>query len=159
MQRERVGAAELEQVVDHHGEPRDLVLDRLELGGSRARALAAPQHGRVDADHGQRVAQVVADLRDVEPALAVEIAQAVREVLERSGDAPDLAAARHEGDVAVAVADPLRGIDDRLELLAVPPARALEQAHADEHEHEADRHEPLGLDQQQIALEVLRRCG
>ena len=107
--RQRVRAPERQEVVDHDGEARHLVLDRLELRGARARALAAPQHGRVGADHGQGVAQVVADLRDVQPALAVEIAQAVRELLERSGHAADLAAAGDECDVAVAVADPLGG--------------------------------------------------
>ena len=159
VQRERVGPPELEQVVDHHREPRRLVLDRLQPRGARARALALPQHGGVDADHRERVAQVVADLRDVEAALAIEVAQAVREVLERSGDPADLAAAAHERDVAVTVAEPLRSIHDRLELPAVAPARALEEAHADEHEDEPDRHEALGLDQQQIALDVLRRAA
>ena len=60
-----------------------------------------PQHGRVGADHREWIAQVVADLRDVEPALAIEVAQAVREMLQRPGDAPDLAPspqrARHRG--------------------------------------------------------------
>ena len=97
VQRERVRAAELEEVVDHQRQPRDLVLDRLQLCGARTRALALPQHGRVRPDHRQRIAQVVADLRDVEAALAIEVAQPVREMLERAGHATDLAAT---GDAA-----------------------------------------------------------
>ena len=154
-----MGAPERKQVVDHHGEPGHLVLDRLQLGGARTRALALPEHGRVGADDGEGIAQVVADLGDVEPAIAIEVAQTVREMLERPGNAADLAAPGDERDIAFAVAEPARGIDDGLELLAVSPARALEQPHADEEEHEADRCESLGLDQQEIAVEVLRAAG
>ena len=39
------------------------------------------------------------------------------------------------------------------------PAGPLEQPHADEHQHETDRCEPLGFDQQQIALDVLWRAA
>ena len=106
VQGERMGAPERKQVVDHHGEAGHLVLDRLQLGGARTRTLALPQHGRVGADDGEGIAQVVADLRDVEPAIAIEIAQAVREMLERPGNATDLAAPGNERDVAFAVAEP-----------------------------------------------------
>ncbi len=148
--------AELEQIVDHRSEPVHLVLDRLELRGARTRALTLSQDGRVRPDHGQRVAEVVAHLRDVEPALAIEVAQAMREMLERAGHPPDLAAAGDELDVALALADPQRGLRDRLEVLAMTPARALEQANADENEHETDRSQPLCLDQEEIAVDVLR---
>ena len=159
VQRQGVGAPERQEVIDHGREARHLVLDRPKLRSARPRGLTAPQNGRVGADHGQRVAQVVTDLRDVEPALAVEIAQAGRECLERAGHTADFAAAGDECDVAVAVADPLGGEHDRLEMLTMTSAGALEQPHADEHEHEPDRCEPLGLDQQQIALDVLRRAA
>ena len=62
-------------------------------------------------------------------------------------------------DIAVAVAEPSRRVDDGLELLAVTPPGALEQPHPDEEEHQADRSESLGLDQQEIAVEVLRAAG
>jgi hypothetical protein len=114
-----------------------------------------PQHRGVDADHGERIAQIVADLRDVEASLAIELAQAVREVLERSCHPADLVAAADERDVPVAVTKPLSGLDDRLELLAVPTARALEEAYANEHQDKPDGDEPLGLDQQQTPLDVL----
>ena len=152
-------APERQEVIDHAGEARDLFLDRPELRGARAGWLPAPQHGRVGADHGQWVAQIVADLRDVQPALAVEIAQAGCERLERPGHTADFAATGDECDIAVAVADLLGGEHDRLEVLAMAPAGALEQPHADEHQHETDRCEPLGFDQQQIAFDVLWRAA
>jgi hypothetical protein len=57
-----MGTAERQQVIHHDRQARDLIFDRLELGRARARALATAQHRGVRADHGQRIAQVMADL-------------------------------------------------------------------------------------------------
>jgi hypothetical protein len=97
----------------------------------------------------------VADLGDVQASFAIQVAQTVREPLQRARDAADLAAAGHERDIAVPLADFLGCEHDRLELLSVTTPGPLEKPDTDEHEREADGHEPLGLDEQQVASDVL----
>ena len=150
-------APERQQVVDHHRESRHLVLDRLQLRGARMRALLTAQHGCVRSDDRKRIAQVVADLRDVQAAFAIEVTQAVREPLERARTRPT--SLRPDASATSRPPADFLGRKHHPELPPVATPCPLEQPDAHEHERQADRHEPFGLDQQQVAFDVLRHLA
>ena len=158
VQRQCVRAAERQQVVDHHGQARDLVLDRLQL--RRARPRRSPRR-RTDAYAPMTASGLRRSWLTWETYSPRSRSRSRRPFASCSSDPATRPTSLRPATSATSRSpSPIRRAAslDRLELLAMPASRALEQPHADEHEHEPDGGEPLGLDQQQIALDVLRRA-
>jgi hypothetical protein len=147
-QRARLGEAQRAEVLDEARQDLRLLEDRLEVG-LVDRVDPVDQGFEVALDHGERVAELVADLGEERPPLRLVGLQAGRHRVERPGEAAELhgsAADLRDADRVVAGLDPAGRIDEIAEGCRDPPgesqAAADGQDAEDEHDDRRQAHEP-----------------